>query len=184
MVRRTSRLIRVRKLICLLSQFSGYALCPLRAARGPYGARRRPTQPCRSGGFQKAPAALAAAERPHPSGVRRHTLIRSPCDDQSRATATAAPLSSPRNSTSRRVLRSTHNAGPARQHDRSRPLHALDASTAIPPDSPAGGEVPFFFNSVRTVVGLTCNTRAVSRMPLAFMAISTICRLMAGDCLA
>src|SRR6266566_4093774 len=33
----------------------------------------------------------------------------------------------------------------------------------------------FFFNSFRTVVGLTCNTRAVSRMPLAFMAISTIC---------
>src|SRR6266516_7230037 len=31
----------------------------------------------------------------------------------------------------------------------------------------------FFFNSLMTVVGLTCNTRAVSRMPLAFMAIST-----------
>jgi hypothetical protein len=30
-----------------------------------------------------------------------------------------------------------------------------------------------FFNSLITVVGLTCNTRAVSRMPLAFMAIST-----------
>jgi hypothetical protein len=25
----------------------------------------------------------------------------------------------------------------------------------------------FFFNSLITVVGLTCNTRAVSRMPLA-----------------
>jgi hypothetical protein len=33
----------------------------------------------------------------------------------------------------------------------------------------------------RTVVGLTCNTRAVSRIPLAFRAISTICRLMSGD---
>jgi hypothetical protein len=32
-----------------------------------------------------------------------------------------------------------------------------------------------------TVVGLTCNTRAVSRMPLAFMAISTICCLTSGD---
>src|SRR5262245_41617578 len=32
-----------------------------------------------------------------------------------------------------------------------------------------------FFNSLITVVGLTCNTRAVSRMPLPFMAISTIC---------
>ena len=27
-----------------------------------------------------------------------------------------------------------------------------------------------------TVVGLMCNTRAVSRIPLAFIAISTICR--------
>src|SRR6266852_8832272 len=31
-----------------------------------------------------------------------------------------------------------------------------------------------FFHSLITVVGLTRNTRAVSRMPLAFMAISTI----------
>src|SRR5881275_715808 len=31
-----------------------------------------------------------------------------------------------------------------------------------------------FFNSLITVVGLTCNTRAVSRMPLAFIATSTI----------
>jgi hypothetical protein len=38
-----------------------------------------------------------------------------------------------------------------------------------------------FFNSFRTVVGLTCNTRAVSRIPLAFMAISTICCLTSGD---
>src|SRR5882724_4456434 len=39
----------------------------------------------------------------------------------------------------------------------------------------------FFFNSLMTVLGLTCNTRAVSRMPLAFRAISTICRLISGD---
>ena len=38
-----------------------------------------------------------------------------------------------------------------------------------------------FFNALITVVGLTCNTRAVSRMPLAFMAISTICCLTSGD---
>ena len=38
-----------------------------------------------------------------------------------------------------------------------------------------------FFNSLITVVGLTCNTRAVSRMPLAFMAISTICCLTSDD---
>src|SRR5438132_8814896 len=45
------------------------------------------------------------------------------------------------------------------------------------------GELRFlFFNSFRTVVGLMCNTRAVSRIPLAFMAISTTCCLTSGDC--
>jgi hypothetical protein len=38
-----------------------------------------------------------------------------------------------------------------------------------------------FFNSLITVLGLTCNTRAVSRMPLAFRAISTICCFISGD---
>ena len=38
-----------------------------------------------------------------------------------------------------------------------------------------------FFNSFMTVLVLTCKTRAVSRMPLAFIAISTICSLTAGD---
>jgi hypothetical protein len=37
-----------------------------------------------------------------------------------------------------------------------------------------------FFNALITVVALTCNTRAVSRIPLAFRAISTICCLTAG----
>ena len=37
------------------------------------------------------------------------------------------------------------------------------------------------FNALITVVGLTCNTRAVSRMPLAFMAISTLCGLTSND---
>jgi hypothetical protein len=32
----------------------------------------------------------------------------------------------------------------------------------------------FFLSSLITVVGLTCNTRAVSRMPLACIAMSTI----------
>ena len=39
-----------------------------------------------------------------------------------------------------------------------------------------------FFSSLITVVGLMCNTRAVSRIPLAFMAMSTICRFTSGDC--
>jgi hypothetical protein len=39
-----------------------------------------------------------------------------------------------------------------------------------------------FFHAVMTVLVLTGNTRALSRMPLAFMALSTICCLIAGDC--
>src|SRR5262249_21926684 len=39
-----------------------------------------------------------------------------------------------------------------------------------------------FLSSFKTVVGLTCSTRAVSRMPLAFIAISMICSLTSGDC--
>jgi hypothetical protein len=38
-----------------------------------------------------------------------------------------------------------------------------------------------FLSSLITVGGLTCHTRAVSRIPLAFMAISTICSLICGD---
>jgi hypothetical protein len=38
-----------------------------------------------------------------------------------------------------------------------------------------------FLSSLMTVVGLTCNTRAVSRIPLAFMATSTICSLLWRD---
>ena len=69
----------------------------------------------------------------------------------------------------------------ARQRDRSRPRRGLGAGAAIPPDSRGRAPVPFF-NAFRTVVGLMCNTRAVSRMPLAFRAISTICCLTSGDC--
>jgi hypothetical protein len=39
----------------------------------------------------------------------------------------------------------------------------------------------FFFSSLMTVVGLTCSTRAVSRRPLAFIAMSTICCLIAAE---
>ena len=41
-----------------------------------------------------------------------------------------------------------------------------------------------FVSSCMPGVGLTCSTRAVSRMPLACRAISTMCCLMAGDWLA
>src|SRR5215471_5598603 len=39
----------------------------------------------------------------------------------------------------------------------------------------------FFFSALMTVVGLTCSTRAVSRMPLAFIAMSTICCLISAE---
>jgi hypothetical protein len=39
-----------------------------------------------------------------------------------------------------------------------------------------------FLSSAMTVLVLTCRTRAVSRIPLAFSAISTICSFTAGDC--
>src|SRR5215475_497850 len=39
----------------------------------------------------------------------------------------------------------------------------------------------FFFSSLMTVVGLTWSTRAVSRMPLAFIAMSTICCLTLAE---
>jgi hypothetical protein len=38
----------------------------------------------------------------------------------------------------------------------------------------------FFCHAFMTVVGLTCHTRAVSRLPLAFMAIATIGGLTSG----
>src|SRR5712691_2336295 len=86
----------------------------------------------------------------------------------------------PTNSTSHQALPSARGAGPARQRDKSRSprlwgemlqycvIHLV--------------EVRFlFFSSLMTVGGLTCNTRAVSRIPLAFIAISTICCLTSGD---
>ena len=43
------------------------------------------------------------------------------------------------------------------------------------------GRMCFFLRVVSTVVGLTSSTRAVSRMPLPFSAIPTICRLTSGS---
>ena len=44
-------------------------------------------------------------------------------------------------------------------------------------------EVRFLFcQSFRPVLGLTCNPRAVSRMPLAVRALSTLWRLPSGAC--
>src|SRR5215510_11541288 len=89
-------------------------------------------------------AVLAVGETPHLCAVQRRTLIRSHGSDQSRATATAVPLSCRRNSTFRQALTSIHGAGRARQHDRSPPPPARGAGIATPSDSPAGVQVPFF----------------------------------------
>ena len=56
----------------------------------------------------------------------------------------AAPLASPPNATSPRVLRSARGAGPTRRRDRSRPLHALGAGAATPPCAPVRGQGPIF----------------------------------------
>jgi len=45
---------------------------------------------------------------------------------------------------------------------------------------PRGERRLFFFNAFMTVVGLICNTRAVSRIPLPLRLMSTICSLIAG----
>ena len=142
-VRRTSRLIRVRKLICLLSMFACAVYRP-RAAQGRDAARRHPTHQYRSDGSQKAQGGLAAAETPHPAVAQRRTPIRCHSGDRWHATATAVPLSCRHNSTSHRALTSSLGVVPAPPRDKSRPRRGLGAGAAIPPDSPGRAQVPFF----------------------------------------
>src|SRR5215217_4007958 len=101
---------------------------------------------------------------------------------QWRATASAGTLCYARNSTFRRALRSAPAVDLAPRSGRSPPPLARDAGPVTGADSRAGVSTPFFFSSVMTVLVLTCKTRAVSRMPLAFIAMSTICFLTSGDC--
>src|SRR5262245_11375333 len=56
-----------------------------------------------------------------------------------------------RNPTSHRSLTSARASAPAPQRDRAPPRGALGADAARPPDSPVGGQVPFFefFNNGR-----------------------------------
>src|SRR5262245_57177326 len=74
-----------------------------------------------------------------------------------------------------------HAAPPA--HLRARfPLRlARGARTPARDDSPAASPA-LFLSSLMTLVGLTCSTRAVSRMPLAFITMSTIWCLMTAVC--
>src|SRR5262249_49675874 len=120
------------------------------------------------------PAVLAAGETRYPVGAQRHRLIRAHCDDQWHATTNAGSLCCVRHSTFRQALRSGHAVDQVLLHGKSLPRHAQDAALVIPRGSLVRGPM-LFFHSAMTVFGLICKTHAVSRMPLAFMAISTIC---------
>src|SRR5215510_14058366 len=107
-----------------------------------------------------APAALAAAERPHLVVAQRRTPTRCHGGDRWHATTTAAPLACRHHSTSHRALRSARGAGPTCQRDRSRPPSALGADAVTPSDSRAAAAVPFFecFNNCgRTDVQHPCS---------------------------
>ena len=62
----------------------------------------------------------------------------------------------------------------------SAPQHGRGGGAATRPDALGLTQGPFS-NSFRTVVGLTGNTRTVSRISLTFMVLSTTGCLMAGD---
>src|SRR6516162_3695942 len=100
---------------------------------------------------------------------------------QWRATASAGALCYAQNSTFRPVLTSARAVDPVLQSGRSPPPPARDVGPVTEARLHAGAPVPFF-NSVITVLVLTCNTRAVSRIPLAFRVMSMICSFTAGDC--
>src|SRR5262245_41218550 len=99
---------------------------------------------------------------------------------QWRARASADALSFAQNSTFRRARSSAHAVPPAHPHARFPPRPAQDVRTPAPHDSLAATPA-LFFSSLMTVVGLTWSTRAVSRIPLAFIAMSTICCLTSAE---
>jgi hypothetical protein len=49
------------------------------------------------------------------------------------------------------------------------------------PHDALAATLALFFSVLLTVVGRTCSTRAVSRMPRAFLALSTIGGLLAAE---
>src|SRR5688572_21079331 len=95
------------------------------------------------------------------------------CGDQWHATANADLFYAPQTTTFRRALSSAHDALQVRQHAKSPPRSAQGSRSLTGRDSPVGVQVPFL-NSLITVVRLTCKTRAVSRIPLAFIAMPMI----------
>src|SRR3989442_13635872 len=107
-------------------------------------------------------------------GFGPHTPAPSRCGDQWRARAIADALSLAQNSTFRRARSAVHDTPPAHPSARFPPRPARDARTPAPHDSLAA-TLALFLSSLLTGVGLTWCRRAVSRMPLAFIAMSMIC---------
>src|SRR5262245_1867167 len=61
------------------------------------------------------------------------------------------------------------------------PLQGLLPHHQGPRRGSLGGAQAFFLRVLITVIGLTPSTRAVSRTPLPFSAMSIICRLTSGN---
>jgi hypothetical protein len=162
------------------SPFSGGCPCQPVACWGRYAARKPLTHPCPNASCHTAPAVLAAGATRYPVGARRRRLPRGRCEDQSRATTASGSLGCAHNATFRPALRSLRNGGPAPLRGTSLLRRARDAARAARRGARAQARVPFF-HAARTVFGLMCHTRTVSHMPLAFMALSTICCLTSGD---
>src|SRR5262245_434544 len=90
------------------------------------------------------PTAVGASGRRRPAVVRTHMPKPCPCDDQWRATANAAAISSRHTTTSRRALRLVHAVDPVPQSGKLPPPPARDAGPVTVVCSRAGAQVPFF----------------------------------------
>src|SRR5262245_56655068 len=79
--------------------------------------------------------------------LRPHTALPLLAYPMAKVSSLRPPENSPpalRNPTSHRSLTSARASAPAPQRDRAPPRGALGADAARPPDSPVGGQVPFF----------------------------------------
>src|SRR5882724_171407 len=114
---------------------------------------------------------FSTAKRQHPDGYPGHMLIPPHSEDLWHATTGAADLYASHSSTSHSFLR----------HPLSRWSPGIALAVIATRADDALLEWPvLFFNVSMTVVGLLCSTRAISRIPLPCMVISTICCLTSG----
>ena len=143
-VRRTSRLIRGRRLLCLLSLCWVFSLPPPDAARSRDVARRPPQPRGKIACCQTAPTALGASGRRRPGAGRTQTPRPSPYADPWRAPANAGALCSARNSTFRPALRCALADDPVPQSGRPPPPLAPDGRPVIVACARAGAQVPLF----------------------------------------